>query len=98
MANANNIIPFKKRVKSKEEFDALIKEGIPSNLYEKIGAYRLHLYPFEDAMMVPGINSNPEEIIESLKELAFSTVYKGVRYYFENGHKLKQFCDLIEGR
>lgn len=33
---------------------------------------------------------------ENFIELQYSTVYKGIRFYFDNGEDLKRFCEIVE--
>lgn len=36
------------------------------------------------------------EAAEGFIELQYSTVYKGMRFYFESGVALQHFCDIVE--
>lgn len=74
-----------------------------------VGAYRVHFRPFENTLtdteqdlykqiMHPTNDevSGQADDLQVFAECLYSTVYKGVRWYFETPEKLKEFCDVLE--
>ena len=71
----------------------------PREQYEKFGIYSVHFMPFENQDLgaySPQMGLSEEEYIAKLKEYQYSTVYKGIRYYFESPEQLKSFCEMVE--
>lgn len=96
---------------TKSEFDKKIENGITAPICQEIGAYRIGFYPFELnqtaeeeelADNVRKAKHDYDEIIttkgavEMLLEERFTQVYKGIKYYFNNGHDLQKFCEMLE--
>lgn len=74
-----------------------------------VGAYRVHFKPFENTLTDIGqdlykqiMNGSFEEVtgqadeLQEFAECLYSTVYKGIRWYFETPEKLKEFCEILE--
>lgn len=39
---------------------------------------------------------NEKDRREELESMKYSTIYKGIRYYFDNPADLKNFCEMVE--
>ena len=71
----------------------------PKDMYTKFGVYSVHFFPFEDQNLSTygEIGGQTEEQYQkSLKEYLLSTVYDGIRYFFETPEQLKAFCEMVE--
>lgn len=96
---------------TKAEFDKKIENGITAPVCTEIGAYRVGFYPFEliqteEEMELDEDLSKSEHdydeitttkgTLEMLLEERFTQTYKGIKYYFHNGHDLQKFCEMLE--
>lgn len=63
-------------------------------LYEKFNVVQVGFHPFDD--FDPW--ENEEDRLSALEDLKYSTVYKGIRYYFKTPKDLKNFCEMVEGQ
>ena len=74
-----------------------------------VGAYRVHFRPFENTLSDVEndlykqiMNGSLEDVtaqadeLQAFAECLYSTVYKGIRWYFETPEKLKEFCEILE--
>jgi hypothetical protein len=71
----------------------------PKEQYEKFGIYTVDFMPFENQDLDeynPKMGLSENEYIAKLKEYQYSTVYKGIRYYFKTPKQLKSFCEIVE--
>lgn len=76
---------------TKQEFDKQLKNGVSAPLCQKIGAWSCDFRPFEKREYKIGIVD-----IDRLNDEQLSTVYSGVRFYFETPEQLKAFCEMTE--
>ena len=76
---------------TKQEFDKQLKNGVSAPLCQDIGAWSCDFRPFEKREYKIGSVD-----IDRLNNEQLSTVYSGVRFYFETPEQLKAFCEMIE--
>lgn len=76
---------------TKQEFDKQLKNGVSAPLCQEIGAWSCDFRPFEEREYQ--IDSTD---IDRLNREQLSTVYRGIRFYFETPEQLKAFCEMIE--
>lgn len=76
---------------TKQEFDKQLKNGVSAPLCQEIGAWSCDFRPFEKREYKIGSVD-----IDRLNDEQLSTVYSGVRFYFETPVQLKAFCEMIE--
>lgn len=76
---------------TKQEFDKQLKNGVSAPLCQEIGAWGCDFRPFEKReYQIDSID------IDRLNGEQLSTVYRGIRFYFETPEQLKAFCEMIE--
>lgn len=76
---------------TKQEFDKQLKNGVSAPLCRDIGAWSCDFRPFEKReYQIDSID------IDRLNGEQLSTVYRGIRFYFETPEQLKAFCEMIE--
>lgn len=71
----------------------------PKQFWEEFGCYSVDFYPFEDQQLNehdPTRGLNESEYQDRIKEYFYSTVYQGIRYFFEEPACLQKFCEYIE--
>lgn len=76
---------------TKQEFDKQLKNGVSAPLCQEIGAWSCDFRPFEKREYKIGSVD-----IDRLNDEQLSTVYSGVRFYFETPEQLKAFCEMTE--
>lgn len=100
------------KITTKQELDEYLAHGVSGDLYRLLGVCRVNLYPFETLRLeseqrlidlIKGKKDYAEikttvESVSGFIELEFSTVYHGMRFYFQNGEDLKRFCDIAESK
>lgn len=105
-------LPLDDASPEKQKLDKTITDGNVSDLYKNYGIYRTHFFPFESTLTQEEIDLKKAieskdfgetiraavDAISGFVELEFSTVYKGIRFYFKNGPELKRFCEIIENK
>lgn len=69
----------------------------PKEQSEKFGIISVHFEPFEDMEYLwEDEYITIEKLTKNIKELAYSTVFQGYRYYFKDGEHLRKFCEMAE--
>lgn len=98
------------KITTKAELDEYIDGGISGDAYRLFGAWACNFKPFSDEQtdeekaLRALVDSDPTEItvspwvISQLLREKYTTVYRGIKFCFENGATLKKFCDLIENK
>ena len=98
------------KITTKAELDEYIDGGISGDAYRLFGAWACNFKPFSDVQtneeeaLRALVDSNPTEItvspfiISQLLREKYTTVYRGIKFYFENGATLKRFCDILENK
>lgn len=76
---------------TKQEFDKQLKNGVSAPLCQEMGAWSCDFRPFEKREYQIGSVD-----IDRLNSEQLSTVYRGIRFYFETPEQLKAFCEMIE--
>lgn len=76
---------------TKQEFDKQLKNGVSAPLCQEIGAWSCDFRPFEKREYKIGSID-----IDRLNNEQLSTVYRGIRFYFETPEQLNAFCEMIE--
>ncbi|MFA7658799.1 MAG: hypothetical protein WCY19_05140 [Candidatus Gastranaerophilaceae bacterium] len=69
-------------------------------LYSRFGITATHFMPFDNQSLenygdAQGLTE--EEYLQQIKNYLYSTVYQGIRYFFETPEQLKEFCKMVEG-
>ncbi len=78
----------------KAELDTMIDNGISGLFYKHFGCWSCDFQPFVDN---PIPKTDDGEIdAERLIAERHSTVYRGIRFYFETCEQLKAFCEIVE--
>jgi hypothetical protein len=62
-------------------------------MYPKFGIIATHFLPFDE---VRERDLTDEDDIKDLLSYQLSTVYNGIRYFFETPEQLKVFCEMVE--
>ena len=95
-------------INTKKELDEYLDNGVSGDAYRLFGASACNFQPFSDSqteeetLLREVIESAPAEITMStwavvqLLNEKYTTVYRGIKFYFESGTALKRFCDLVE--
>ena len=66
----------------------------PKELCEKFGIISVHFEPFDD-MSYLWETENVELLQQRVKELAYSTIFEGFRYYFKDYKSLEKFVQSL---
>lgn len=79
---------------TKQELDTMIDNGISGLIYKHFGCWSCDFQPF---VKNPISKTDYGKIdVERLIAERHSTVYRGIRFYFENVDQLKVFCEIVE--
>lgn len=87
-----------RKVDPKQELDEMIDKGISGLFYKKYGCWSCDFYPFCNNNVPPTEDDGETIDVERLVLERYSTVYRGIRFYFDNGDQLKAFCKIIESK
>ena len=79
---------------TKQEIDNIIDNGITGKIHEQLGVWSCNFFPFEEDPL-PTNNDGEYDIEQIIKERN-STVYRGIRFYFDTPEQLEVFCMAIE--
>ena len=87
-----------RKVDPKQELDEMIDKGISGLFYKKYGCWSCDFYPFCNNNVPPTEDDGETIDVERLVLERYSTVYRGIRFYFDNGDQLKAFCKIVESK
>lgn len=79
---------------TKKEIDAFIDNGITAKIHELLGVFSCDFFPFMEQHLMTNDDGEPD--IERIKKEQYSTVYRGIRFYFDTPEQLQAFCETIE--
>lgn len=79
---------------TKQEIDAIIDNGITAKIHSLLGVWSCNFFPFEEDTLPT--NDDGEYDIERIIKERNSTVYRGIRFYFDTPEQLKAFCMALE--
>ena len=79
---------------TKREIDTLIDNGITAKIHELLGVWSCDFYPFMPQHLMTNDDGEPD--IERIEKEQYSTVYRGIRFYFDTPEQLEVFCMVIE--
>lgn len=92
------IYEVSRKVDPKQELDEMIDRGISGLFYKKYGCWSCDFQPFSNHTPLPTEDNGETIDVERLAQERYSTVYRGIRFYFDNGDQLKAFCKIIESK
>lgn len=79
---------------TRQEIDSMIDNGITAKIHELLGVWSCNFFPFEEDLLPT--NDDGEYDIERIIKERNSTVYRGIRFYFDTPEQLKAFCIALE--
>lgn len=89
---------------TRADLDEYLDGGVSGDLYRLMGVSACNFYPFSDTQtdteqaLLLVVESNPAEmtvtpdIIRELYREKYTAIYRGIKFYFENGRNLERFC------
>lgn len=91
---------------TRADLDEYLDGGVSGDLYRLMGVSACDFQPFSDTQtnteraLLLLVESNPAEmtvtpnIIRELYREKYTAIYRGIKFYFENGQNLKRFCEI----
>ena len=79
---------------TKQELDTMIDNGVSAKIHKLLGVWSCNFYPFEEDTLPT--DDDGEYDIEQIVKERNSTVYRGIRFYFDTPEQLKVFCETLE--
>lgn len=87
-------------ITNRKQLKEFIDRGFTAEIYKLFGVFSCDFFPFENLMTSKEEenigNWTDKEIAERLWKERISTVFNGVRFYFETHEQLKRFCEIAE--
>ena len=89
---------------TRADLDEYLDGGVSGDLYRLMGVSACNFDPFSDTQtdteraLLLVVESNPAEmtvtpnIIRELYREKYTAIYRGIKFYFENGRNLERFC------
>ena len=91
---------------TRADLDEYLDGGVSGDLYRLMGVSACNFDPFSDQQtdteraLLLVVESNPDEmtimpnVIRELYHEKYTAIYRGIKFYFENGQNLKRFCEI----
>lgn len=77
---------------NRNEMKEYLGDGVEVKNIVSLGIFSSDFYPYDEEMII----KEAEEMVEDFLKHRFSTVFQGIRYYFQTGAQLKEFCEIVD--